>query len=78
VLYLSGRPGEDPLLADTLVETGLTEDRDLTLMSQRATYSSEPRLSCPEVDRLRARMVSLHYERRLDRARVRARDARVS
>jgi hypothetical protein len=47
-LYLSGRPGEDPLLgADTFVETGLTEDRDLILMSQRATYSSEPRLSCP-------------------------------
>jgi hypothetical protein len=79
VVYLSNRPEEDPLLgADTLVEIGLTEDRDLILMSQRATYSSEPGLSCPEVDRLRARMVSLHYERRLDRGRLGARDAHVS
>ncbi|MFE6843615.1 alpha/beta fold hydrolase [Streptomyces sp. NPDC057686] len=63
VVYLSGGPGEDPIpSAKVLIEAGLNRDRQLILLSQRGESSSQPTLTCADLDEFRARSVGLAYD----------------
>ncbi|MFF2080144.1 alpha/beta fold hydrolase [Kitasatospora sp. NPDC058162] len=65
VVWLAGGPGDDAVgEAQLAVDSGLNRDRDLILMSQRGTYSADPALTCPVVDRFTARSVGLVYDAR--------------
>lgn len=62
VVWLAGGPGDDAVgEAKMAVDGGLNRDRDVILMSQRGTYSADPALLCPNVDRFNARAVGLVY-----------------
>jgi pimeloyl-ACP methyl ester carboxylesterase len=52
IVFFYGGPGGDAVLqAEELVKAGLNRDRDIVLMSQRGTFSSQPSLYCPEIFR---------------------------
>ncbi|ALV38283.1 hypothetical protein AS200_01010 [Streptomyces sp. CdTB01] len=63
IVFFTGGPGADAL-ADIagLTEAGLNRDRDLIVLSQRGTYSSERPLTCPEIDRFYGERVHLLYD----------------
>ncbi|MEU6539606.1 alpha/beta fold hydrolase [Streptomyces sp. NPDC047000] len=63
IVFFAGGPGADAL-ADIsgLTEAGLNRDRDLIVLSQRGTYSSERPLTCPEIDRFYRERVRLLYD----------------
>jgi pimeloyl-ACP methyl ester carboxylesterase len=62
VVYLAGGPGEDAIQgAKYVIDAELNRERDLILVSQRGTYSSQPALTCAEIDEFRARNVGLVY-----------------
>ncbi|WP_190157919.1 alpha/beta fold hydrolase [Streptomyces litmocidini] len=80
IVFFTGGPGADGL-ADIagLTEAGLNRDRDLIVLSQRGTYSSERPLTCPEIDRFYGERVRLRYDApstgdRYARAAARCRD----
>lgn len=58
IVFFNGGPGSDAVLAATyLVKAGLNRDRDIILMSQRGTFSSQPALYCPEIYRFNTETV---------------------
>lgn len=63
VIFLTGGPGGDAI-ADPPLPRGvaLNHNRDLILLSQRGTRSSQPALTCPEVDRFFATRVGLVWD----------------
>jgi pimeloyl-ACP methyl ester carboxylesterase len=63
IVFFTGGPGADAL-ADIagLTEAGLNRDRDLIVLSQRGTYSSQRPLTCPEIDRFYGERVHLLYD----------------
>ena len=63
IVFLMGGPGGDAIVDPPIAQNvGLNHDRDLILMSQRGTYSSQPALTCPEIDQFFARRVGLVYD----------------
>ncbi|WP_078987647.1 alpha/beta hydrolase [Streptomyces sp. XY332] len=63
IVWLAGGPGDDAVgEAKMAVDGGLNRDRDLILMSQRGTYSAEPNVLCPNIDKFNAQAVSLVYD----------------
>jgi pimeloyl-ACP methyl ester carboxylesterase len=74
VVHMAGGPGGASIpLASELVDIGLNRDRALILIDQRGTGSSQPSLTCPEIDRFNARAVGLHtYARSTRRLHVQA------
>ena len=51
MVYLNGGPGSTSiLLAESLRDKGINNDRDVIFVAQRGTVLSEPFLSCPEYD----------------------------
>ncbi|MEU3839303.1 alpha/beta fold hydrolase [Streptomyces sp. NPDC028635] len=63
IVFLTGGPGADALgnIAE-LTEAGLNRDRDLVVLSQRGTFSSQRPLTCPEIDRFYGERVGLLYD----------------
>ncbi|WP_108999169.1 alpha/beta fold hydrolase [Streptomyces rishiriensis] len=63
IVFFTGGPGADALgNISELTEAGLNRDRDLVVLSQRGTYSSQRPLTCPEIDRFYGERVSLLYD----------------
>ncbi|MFE7958487.1 alpha/beta fold hydrolase [Streptomyces sp. NPDC057413] len=63
IVFFAGGPGADALgnIAE-LTEAGLNRDRDLIVLSQRGTFSSQQPLTCPEIDRFYGERVHLLYD----------------
>src|ERR1700722_1639237 len=52
IVWLAGGPGDDAITEIPMAAAGkLNADRDVIFMSQRGTYTAQPRLACPSVDR---------------------------
>ncbi len=52
IVWLAGGPGDDAVTEIPMATAGkLNADRDVIFMSQRGTYTAQPRLACPSVDR---------------------------
>ncbi|MFJ4813045.1 alpha/beta fold hydrolase [Streptomyces longwoodensis] len=63
IVFLTGGPGADALASiGELTEAGLNRDRDLVVLSQRGTFSSQRPLLCPEIDQFYADRVHLRYD----------------
>lgn len=80
VVFMEGGPGGDAIGAiPFLIDSGVNQDRDLIVMTQRGGLHSQPNLACPEIDRFNAESVGLRYDapstgRRLVRAAKACRD----
>lgn len=62
IVFLMGGPGEDAIADPPIAEgVGLDRNRDLILLSQRGNHSSQPALTCPEIDKFFARRAGLVY-----------------
>lgn len=62
LVFLSGGPGGDAIVAPPVpADVGINRTRDLILMSQRGNHSSQPALTCPEVDEFYGRRVGMLY-----------------
>lgn len=63
IVFITGGPGEDAITDPPIAaDVGLGRNRDLILLSQRGNRSSQPTLTCPEIDKFFARRVSLVYD----------------
>jgi pimeloyl-ACP methyl ester carboxylesterase len=63
IVFLTGGPGADALgNISELTAAGLNRDRDMVVLSQRGTYSSQRPLTCPEIDQFYADRVHLRYD----------------
>ncbi|MFF9819358.1 alpha/beta fold hydrolase [Streptomyces sp. NPDC014006] len=63
IVFFTGGPGADALgNISELTEAGLNRDRDLVVLSQRGTFSSQRPLTCPEIDRFYGERVHLLYD----------------
>ncbi|MEU5254396.1 alpha/beta fold hydrolase [Streptomyces longwoodensis] len=63
IVFLTGGPGADALGGiEELTDAGLNRDRDLVVLSQRGTFSSQRPLLCPEIDQFYADRVHLRYD----------------
>lgn len=63
IVFLTGGPGADALgNISELTDAGLNRDRDMVVLSQRGTYSSQRPLTCPEIDQFYADRVHLRYD----------------
>ncbi|MGW6706047.1 alpha/beta fold hydrolase [Streptomyces sp. NPDC054956] len=63
IVWLAGGPGDDAVgEAKMAIDGGLNRDRDVILMSQRGTYSADPALLCPNVDRFNGEVIGLVYD----------------
>ncbi|MFC8430079.1 alpha/beta fold hydrolase [Streptomyces sp. NPDC057253] len=63
IVFLTGGPGADALgNISELTEAGLNRDRDMVVLAQRGTYSSQRPLTCPEIDQFYADRVHLRYD----------------
>ncbi|MER7765625.1 alpha/beta hydrolase [Kitasatospora sp. NPDC096140] len=62
IVWLAGGPGDDAVSEIQLaLNGGLNHDRDVIFMSQRGTYSAQPALTCPNIDRFTADTLDLVY-----------------
>lgn len=63
IVFITGGPGEDAIADPPIAEgVGLNHNRDLILLSQRGNHSSQPALTCPEIDEFFARRIELNYD----------------
>jgi pimeloyl-ACP methyl ester carboxylesterase len=63
ILWLAGGPGDDAITEIPLALAGnLERDRNVIFMSQRGTYTAQPRLTCPVVDRWAADTLDMPYD----------------
>ncbi|MEU9376139.1 alpha/beta hydrolase [Streptomyces sp. NPDC048255] len=63
IVWLAGGPGDDAVgEAKMAIDGGLNRDRDVILMSQRGTYSADPALLCPNVDKFNGQVIGLVYD----------------
>ena len=52
IVWLAGGPGDDAITEVPMALAGkLNENRDVIFLSQRGTYSAQPRLTCESLDR---------------------------
>lgn len=60
IVWFAGGPGDDANSEIQMaVAGGLNRDRDVIFMSQRGTYSADPALTCPNIDRFNADSLGL-------------------
>jgi len=65
IVWLAGGPGDDAVTEVPMALAGdLNSDRELIFMSQRGTYSAQPNLLCPSVDRAGADTLNVPYDSR--------------
>jgi pimeloyl-ACP methyl ester carboxylesterase len=63
VVHMAGGPGNDAILfSPTIIKAGLNRNRDMIFMSARGTYSSDPSLTCPEVDQFEEARIGMAYD----------------
>src|SRR5580692_7511469 len=63
IVWLAGGPGDDAIIEIPLALAGkLDANRDVIFMSQRGTYTAEPELTCPVVDRWAAETLNMPYD----------------
>jgi pimeloyl-ACP methyl ester carboxylesterase len=62
IIWLAGGPGDDAITEIPMALAGkLNADRDVIFMSQRGTYSAQPKLTCDPVDRWPAQTLNMPY-----------------
>jgi pimeloyl-ACP methyl ester carboxylesterase len=65
VVWIAGGPADDALTEIPWALGGeLNNDRDVIFMSQRGTYTAQPNLTCPTVDRAAAETLDMPYDSR--------------
>ncbi len=63
IVWLAGGPGDDAITEVPMALAGnLNRDRDVIFMSQRGTYSAQPSLVCPEVDRVAGAVLDMPFD----------------
>jgi pimeloyl-ACP methyl ester carboxylesterase len=63
IVWLAGGPGDDAIIEIPLALSGrLNADRDVIFMSQRGTYTADPKLTCDSVDRWPAQTLNMPYD----------------
>jgi pimeloyl-ACP methyl ester carboxylesterase len=63
IVWLAGGPGDDAITEIPMATAGkLNADRDVIFMSQRGTYTAQPRLACPSVDRWPEDTLNMPYD----------------
>lgn len=63
IVWLAGGPGDDAITEIPMATAGkLNADRDVIFMSQRGTYTAQPRLTCDSVDRWPEQTLNLPYD----------------
>jgi len=63
IVWLAGGPGDDAITEIPMATAGkLNANRDVIFMSQRGTYTAQPRLACPSVDRWPADTLNMPYD----------------
>src|SRR5215216_5979054 len=63
IVWLAGGPGDDAIIEIPWALAGdLNRDRDVIFMSQRGTFTAQPRLTCPEVDRFPAETLDQPFD----------------
>lgn len=63
IVWLAGGPGDDAITEIPMALAGkLNADRDVIFMSQRGTYTAQPRLTCEPVDRWAAKTLDMPYD----------------
>ena len=63
IVWLAGGPGDDAIIEIPLALAGkLNANRDVIFMSQRGTYTADPKLTCDSVDRWAAETLNMPYD----------------
>jgi pimeloyl-ACP methyl ester carboxylesterase len=63
IVWLAGGPGDDAITEIPMALAGkLNADRDVIFMSQRGTYTAQPKLTCEPVDRWAAKTLDMPYD----------------
>lgn len=63
IVWLAGGPGDDAITEIPMALAGkLNADRDVIFMSQRGTYTAQPRLTCAVVDRWTGQTLNVPYD----------------
>ncbi|MBV8117821.1 MAG: alpha/beta hydrolase [Candidatus Eremiobacteraeota bacterium] len=63
IIWLAGGPGDDAITEIPMALAGkLNADRDVIFLSQRGTYTAQPKLTCPAVDRWAADTLDMPYD----------------
>jgi pimeloyl-ACP methyl ester carboxylesterase len=63
IVWLAGGPGDDAIIEIPLAMAGkLNANRDVIFMSQRGTYTADPKLTCDSVDRWAAETLNMPYD----------------
>jgi pimeloyl-ACP methyl ester carboxylesterase len=63
IVWLAGGPGDDAITEIPMALAGkLNADRDVIFMSQRGTYTAQPKLTCEPVDRWPAVTLNMPYD----------------
>ena len=63
IVWLAGGPGDDAITEIPMALAGkLNANRDVIFMSQRGTYTAQPRLTCEPVDRWGAKTLDMPYD----------------
>ncbi|OBK13858.1 alpha/beta fold hydrolase [Mycobacterium asiaticum] len=63
IVFVTGGPGEDAIMDPPIAQdVDLNRNRDLILLAQRGNHSSQPALTCPEIDNFFSRRVGLVYD----------------
>jgi pimeloyl-ACP methyl ester carboxylesterase len=63
IVFLTGGPGGDVIANPPMPkDVTLNHNRDLILLSQRGTHSSQPALTCPEIDKFFATRVGVAFD----------------
>lgn len=63
IVWLAGGPGDDAIVEVPMALAGkLNANRDVIFMSQRGTYSADPKLTCDPVDRWAEQTLDMPYD----------------
>ncbi|HEY1977362.1 MAG TPA: alpha/beta hydrolase [Candidatus Baltobacteraceae bacterium] len=63
IVWLAGGPGDDALTEIPMAMAGkLNKNRDVIFMSQRGTYTAQPKLTCDVVDRLAEETLNMPFD----------------
>src|SRR4029450_7641499 len=63
IVWLAGGPGDDAIIEIPWALAGaLNRDRDVIFLPQRGTFTPQPRLTCPEVDRFPAETLDQPFD----------------
>lgn len=63
IVWIAGGPGDDAITEIPLALAGkLNSDRDVIFMSQRGTYTADPKLTCDVVDRWAEETIDMPYD----------------